>query len=501
MRKQSSLALLALLGAAPLATAGTINVPADYATIQAAINASVDGDVIKVAAGTYAENINTLGKAISLLGALNRTTRIVGNGTTSIVTINSGEGAGTVICCFDIINGGKGTLVGSKRLGGGMYISGGSDPTIQDVRVGFNTADWGAGAFIDVGSDPLIQDSLFANNVTSAAGLGGGMYAAGNPIFDNCRFAENTATTGFGGGLYASNSAFQAINECCFDNNIAWYGGGAHVQGGSPVITGNLFEENTVTVNPTNGEGAGLALVGGSTAFVSDNEFRLNNAHSGGGIYSYDAAATIVNNLIHDNSASTGFKSLFGYGGGMSLGKSRGTVELNEIYLNTGALGAGVAARSSTTTLLSGNLIDTNSTLGVGFGGGVYSKDSSPTILGATIAANNAVKGGGVYAIGKTAPVIDTSIIFFNTATNNKSFFDGTGLMTFGFSDVEAVALGGSSLDIDPLFSNLAGRNFALLSTSPVIDAGNFSYSGGPSDVYGNTRVNGGRVDMGAVEF
>lgn len=500
MRKQGTMALLALFGAAPVAAAGTINVPADYPTIQAAINAAVDGDVIKVAAGTYPENINTLGKAISLLGANNRTTKIVGDGTTSIVTINSGEGPGTVICCFEIINGGRGTLVGSRKLGGGIYISGGADPTLVDLRVGFNTADWGAGLFIDVGSNPTIDDSLIANNVTSANGLGGGVYASGNPIFTGTRFAENTASAGFGGGLYTAGGT-ATISDSTFDSNIAWYGGGMHAQGGSPVITGNLFEQNVVTVNPTNGEGAGLAIVAGSTALVTGNEFRFNDAHSGGGIYTYDAAPTIGDNLIHSNTASTGFKGGFGYGGGMSLGKSRGVVELNEIYLNVGAFGGGIAARSSTTTLLSGNLIDTNKTLGTGFGGGVYSKDSSPTILGATIAANDAVKGGGIYATGKSAPAIDTSIIYFNTAPTNKSFFDGTGLMTFGFSDVEAVALGGSSLSIDPQFADLANRNFSLLSTSPVIDAGNFTYGGGPTDVYGNTRVNNGRIDMGAVEF
>ena len=37
--------------------ATTINVPADYATIQAGIVASVDGDTVMVAAGTYVENI------------------------------------------------------------------------------------------------------------------------------------------------------------------------------------------------------------------------------------------------------------------------------------------------------------------------------------------------------------------------------------------------------------------------------------------------------------
>ena len=44
----------------------TISVPGDYATIQEAINASVDGDSIAVAAGTYNENINFNGKNITL---------------------------------------------------------------------------------------------------------------------------------------------------------------------------------------------------------------------------------------------------------------------------------------------------------------------------------------------------------------------------------------------------------------------------------------------------
>ncbi|MSR46195.1 MAG: hypothetical protein EXS13_03875 [Planctomycetes bacterium] len=500
MLKASSFALLALFGAAPLAVAGTIKVPQDYATIQAAINASVNGDLITVSQGTYHEYIDFLGKAITLQGANSSNTLIDGNGAGgSIVTMKSGETASTVITRISIKKG-TGTSVGGKLIGGGIYLTGGSDPTIIDCKVGFNTALWGAGIFIDVGCDPLIQDSLFANNVTGSGGLGGGLYIAGNPTLDNNRIAENTATVGFGGGAYTLNSK-PTIANGEFDSNIAWYGGGLHVQGGAPSITGNLFEQNIVTVNPTNGEGAGLSMVAGSTAWVSGNEFRYNNAHSGAGIYSYDSSPTIITNLIHENTAATNSSGGFGYGGGMSLGKTKGSVELNEIYLNTAALGGGVATRSSTTVLLTGNVIDTNDTGTLGVGGGIYSKDSSPTILGSTIAANNASKGGGVYVIGKSAPTIDTAIIFFNTAGSNISFYDATGLLTFGFSDVEAASLGGSSLSIDPQFANLAARDFSLLSSSPVIDAGNFFYTGPASDVYGNTRIVGGRVDMGASEF
>ena len=52
----------------PLAftNAAEIRVPSDVPTIQGAIAAAVSGDVILVAPGTYAENINYLGKNIRI---------------------------------------------------------------------------------------------------------------------------------------------------------------------------------------------------------------------------------------------------------------------------------------------------------------------------------------------------------------------------------------------------------------------------------------------------
>lgn len=501
MQKSCVLAIVAALVAMPAAIAGTINVPGDYPTIQQAIDAAVNGDVVKVANGTFQENIDLKGKAITLQGNGRQKSIINGKNGGPCITIASGETAATIVDGFSIREG-TGKLIGSLRYGGGVYISKASSPTISgDTAIGFNTGDVGAGMFIDRNCNPLLQDLLIANNVTANKGTGAGLYVLGNPTFDNCRIAENTATNGAGGGIYFSKSVSSITGSTIYKNH-SFYGGGILVNGGSPTISGNLFEYNTVNKAPINGEGGGIGIVGKGTPFVSSNEFRFNSAHSGAGVYTYDAAPTIITNLIHDNTASTNSNGGFGFGGGVSLGKTTGSLELNEIYYNVATLGGGVSARSSTTMLLLNNIIDHNDvgSGGGGVGGGVYSNNSSPAILANTLAANNATNGGGLYVVGNAAPTVDTSIIWGNTAASNISFFDGSALLVISFSDVEAAIVGGSSLSVDPLFTNPAARDFRLSAGSPVVDAGDFFFSGPALDVYGNTRIINGRVDMGASE-
>ena len=67
----SSLFITVILGSITSAT--VINIPADYATIQAGIDASSDGDTVLVQPGTYVENINFNGHNV-VLGSLFLTT-------------------------------------------------------------------------------------------------------------------------------------------------------------------------------------------------------------------------------------------------------------------------------------------------------------------------------------------------------------------------------------------------------------------------------------------
>src|SRR5262249_32548635 len=70
-------------------SAAEIRVPADYPTIQQGIAAAVDGDTVRVAAGTYRENIDYLGKAITVKSDSGpQTTIILSVPTNQVATIS-----------------------------------------------------------------------------------------------------------------------------------------------------------------------------------------------------------------------------------------------------------------------------------------------------------------------------------------------------------------------------------------------------------------------------
>ena len=145
--------IVATLVLAGTSFAATINVPADYTTIQAAVNAAQDGDEILVAPGTYTGTgdwvINPLGKPITIRASgTPEETILDGEGARRVVQCSSGEGLGTIIEGFTI----KGGNAGSGH--GGGIICANSSPTITGCTISGNTATYSGGGIYSYSGNP-----------------------------------------------------------------------------------------------------------------------------------------------------------------------------------------------------------------------------------------------------------------------------------------------------------------------------------------------------------
>ena len=94
LRTHPALSLMAITALATVSSAATLEVPTQYANIQAAIDAAQDGDVIQIAAGQHAANLlDTLGKQVHLVGVGEETVLQSSGG--RVLYIHSSEGPET----------------------------------------------------------------------------------------------------------------------------------------------------------------------------------------------------------------------------------------------------------------------------------------------------------------------------------------------------------------------------------------------------------------------
>ncbi len=234
--------IVAMLALAGTSFAATINVPGDQPTIAAAISASVNGDVIAIAAGTYHEHsLNPNGKAITIGSASgNLDVTIDAQQGGSVFLINLGEGDGTVI--KDLVLTG-----GNAWKGGGIYCYY-SNPTITNCTISGNTATpYEGGGIACINSNPTITNCTIEGNTSGNSG--GGIYCMGSsPTITNCTISDNAAPNG--GGIYCRNnstndSSNPTITNCTISNNTAANGSGIYCIGSNPTISGGSVCANS----------------------------------------------------------------------------------------------------------------------------------------------------------------------------------------------------------------------------------------------------------------
>jgi len=216
----------------PIGTGTLIFVPDDYSTIQDAIVAAAEDAVVIVRPGTYNENIDFLGKAITVLSEKGPYSTIIdGQGAGSVVALANGEGADTVLDGFTLTN-------GNSFYGGGIYCMNATSVIRNNVFKN-NTATSRGGGIYCRGSDLTLFNNLFFGN--QAGDEGGGICCwGGSPVITNGTFHMNSAHEG--GAVFNSISASPVITSSILWNNFAPVG--HEMSGGNPVVTYCDIEED-----------------------------------------------------------------------------------------------------------------------------------------------------------------------------------------------------------------------------------------------------------------
>jgi hypothetical protein len=241
----------------PAMAGNTIHVPANQPTIQAGINAAINGDTVLVSPGTYFENINFNGKAITVASADGPTGAIIdGNQAGATVTFATNETLKSVLRGFTIRNAST----------SGIYISG-SSPTIRKNIIAGNAACGGSGISIYLGSPSISQNVIAGNGSPSCSFYG----------YAGIVSSDDTGVT-ITGNLISANSG-TAISLYPFS--------------GSEMVVQNTIINNT---------GGGFFVYGqnGSTATLTQN---LITGNQGTGVSWVNPPVTLVSNTMSGNLA------------------------------------------------------------------------------------------------------------------------------------------------------------------------------------------------------
>lgn len=264
-------------------------------------------------------------------------------------------------------------------------------------------------------------------------------------------------------------------------------------KGGSVVSFGSGMSSNTILDGFTVQNGTGT---------------QWNNSADlvGGGIYMTASDGIVRNCTITNNNVTTNSHG----GGGLFIYNSAPTITDNVIRGNTSTLDGGGIYLYGTNARVASNLILKNAAGPPYNGGGIFCRYSAaPLIVNNTIVGNTS---GGSSAVGSwdsSSPSLVNNIIAFNSsglwASNadlRMRYNDIFGNTAYDFGNFASTVGRDGNIGVDPGFKDRTNDDYRLQPTSLCINAGDNSVVGLTDlDLSGNARRYGADVDMGAYEF
>jgi len=244
------------------AAQATLHVPGTYPTIQAAIAAASDGDTVLVAPGTYVEELDYLGKAITVASSSGAAATVLSNVNSAVSFVND-EGPGSVLRGF----------------------------TVTD-NVSSRAAIHGPGA------QPRIEHCIIRDNRTSTA-LAAGVVCDGELI--DCVIENNGNGNGTGGVAGALT-----LTRCTLQGNAGYDGAAALLFGGGMtdcLVLDNFSAEGSAGGAVSISSATPVTLLGcvlaGNTKDTWSGQYSANGAALN--VQPFSLPATLVNCTVVGN--------------------------------------------------------------------------------------------------------------------------------------------------------------------------------------------------------
>jgi parallel beta-helix repeat protein len=283
------LTITTILVTASIGLATTIHVPADQPTIQAGIDAAVNGDSVLVSPGTYHETVDFLGKRIVVRGENGPLSTIISGAldtlTRQTVSFISGEDSSSIIEQFTIRGG---TRSRSREVSPSGILCDDSSPTIRDNIIIHNYVGIQC---LDASSPTILHNYIGGNELI-------GLYCCDV----SAPLAENNVINRNGVGIHMEDWTSPRL----IDNVIGWNGSARDYAGmliehySEPTIEGNIIVGNRATLFEA---GGGVHIHDPTVIPIIRRNLIIRNGFSYGGIdFDYiSMRATIEHNTIVGN--------------------------------------------------------------------------------------------------------------------------------------------------------------------------------------------------------